>query len=465
MTKYSQLISKYLARHAEPEHKCTQRVVSNFKNGAKYCVVIPAFKENDAFLSRLLRHPNSPELLIIVVINQPESQPYQANPLNVHLYNAIQELGHCTPLGDGATLVQHHRGTAFVAIDRFSEGLEIPSSAGVGLARKIGADIATALYAQHAFTHPVIFSTDADVELPNSYFIDQEASAPASSAWVYNYSHRNSLHGQGTSYPSTPLSQSDFAPNNIERATLAYEQAIKYYRDGLRWAGSPYAYHTLGSAISISIPHYCMVRGFPKRAAGEDFYLLNKLAKTGQVTSLDNTTITIDARLSDRVPFGTGPAVKSICDLWENSDQYRYYQPSCFVLLRLLLQCSPHLFELAFSNEYDPQNAKHQTQWEALDYQRMLERQLTEHVDQALPFFSPAQASKILSKALLSLNVNKLLLHTQQQGLNQNQFNRHFNEWFDGFMTLKFIRYLMANGFPHCPLADCIRFSDTHFKH
>ena len=47
----------------------------------------------------------------------------------------------------------------------------------------------------------------------------------------------------------------------------------------MKYARSPYAFHTIGSTMAVSANHYAKVRGFPKREAGEDFYLLNKLAK------------------------------------------------------------------------------------------------------------------------------------------------------------------------------------------
>ncbi len=35
-----------------------------------------------------------------------------------------------------------------------------------------------------------------------------------------------------------------------------------------------------GSSLGVLAPAYAEVRGFPRRQAGEDFYLLDKLAKT-----------------------------------------------------------------------------------------------------------------------------------------------------------------------------------------
>ena len=78
---------------------------------------------------------------------------------------------------------------------------------------------------------------------------------------------------------------------------------------GLAHAGSRWAFHTIGSLISVTCPAYAAVRGFPRRQAGEDFYFLQELAKTGGVSRIDSTTVHPSARSSDRVPFGTGATV------------------------------------------------------------------------------------------------------------------------------------------------------------
>ncbi len=70
-------------------------------------------------------------------------------------------------------------------------------------------------------------------------------------------------------------------------ATQLYELSLRYYVAGMKFARSPYAFHTIGSSMAVSPVHYARVRGFPKREAGEDFYLLNKLAKLGSVLELD----------------------------------------------------------------------------------------------------------------------------------------------------------------------------------
>ena len=106
----------------------------------------------------------------------------------------------------------------------------------------------------------------------------------------------------------------------------------------MKYARSPYAFHTIGSTMAVNAFHYAKVRGFPRRQAGEDFYLLNKLAKVGAIRQLSEETecesIDIAARLSDRVPFGTGAATGKIMELEDPAREYLFYHPAVFGLLR-----------------------------------------------------------------------------------------------------------------------------------
>ena len=82
---------------------------------------------------------------------------------------------------------------------------------------------------------------------------------------------------------------------------------------------------------------YAAVRGYPKRNAAEDFYLLNKVAKIAGVTRLTSPIVRVAARTSHRVPFGTGPALAEICQglITDPSGTfYQSYHPASFGLLR-----------------------------------------------------------------------------------------------------------------------------------
>ena len=116
---------------------------------------------------------------------------------------------------------------------------------------------------------------------------------------------------------------------------------VSYYVNSLKAANSNYAYPTLGSTFAIHAETYAQVRGYPKRNAGEDFHLLNKIAKTNSIQYSTETTISLEARLSDRVPIGTGPSIKKILDIIEkdpSGQSYLSYNPLVFKLLARALK-------------------------------------------------------------------------------------------------------------------------------
>src|SRR5690606_17786041 len=95
-------------------------------------------------------------------------------------------------------------------------------------------------------------------------------------------------------------------------ALVLYEISLRSYEYGLAYAGSPYAFQTLGSTLALNPAAYAKVRGFPKRLAGEDFYILNKLIKIGPIYLRNDRCLQIKDRPSQRVPFGTGTSVFKI---------------------------------------------------------------------------------------------------------------------------------------------------------
>ena len=126
---------------------------------------------------------------------------------------------------------------------------------------------------------------------------------------------------------------------------LLYEISLYYYVNRLKHANSPYAFHTVGSTIAVNAKDYALVRGTPKRLAGEDFYLLNKLAKTGLVLSSSSAPIELDARVSHRTPFGTGSSIDRIQRLSNPIEENLYYQPAIFELLKALLARLPLIWD------------------------------------------------------------------------------------------------------------------------
>src|SRR5690606_8697368 len=208
-------------------------------------------------------------------------------------------------------------------------GNTIDPQHGVGLARKIGSDLAASLIQQKICADEWIYVTDADADLPDNYFsIQNEAYLENTSAVVFPIRH---IAGSETT-------------EAVYTATCLYEQALDYYMRGLRWSGSPYAFPTVGSAMAIRAKSYCEARGFPKKAGGEDFYLLNKLAKLGRILFFENIEIKIESRLSTRVPFGTGPAVEKILSLENPAEEYSYYAPEVFQALKQWISHIPQVW-------------------------------------------------------------------------------------------------------------------------
>lgn len=387
-------LNKYLANYASTEVENLNSIPPHFS--FTQCIVIPACNEKSDFVERLALSPLSTGTLLILVVNQSANACEQVHDANRALVNVILS-GEELWSFDNLSLCTLHS-LHILLVDRFSVGREIPEKDGVGRARKTGCDLAVKLFSMNKLQSPWIFSTDADASLPENYFSTTSSTAAAQ---VFNFQHKGES-------------------GLILDATLLYEQAIKYYQSALAWSGSPYAYHTLGSTLAVEVEAYCKVRGFPPRAGGEDFYLLNKLAKIGEIRSVNTVTIQLDARLSERVPFGTGPAVKKIMETLNSKKEFSYYNPAIFRELRILLT---HL--------------------------HLLHKALEEN----LPIDS--QVNSRIAAALGHLKIDRFSQHCKTQAVQEKDFSQQFHTWFDGFITLKFVHFLQKEFYPALPIDEC----------
>jgi hypothetical protein len=128
----------------------------------------------------------------------------------------------------------------------------------------------------------------------------------------------------------------------VYAAIINYELHQRYYLEAVRYTGYPYAYHTVGSAFAVRAAAYCRQGGMSKRQAGEDFYFIQKVAMQGNFSECHSTTVHPSARPSDRVPFGTGPAVAR--QLAEPDAPYLTYAPELFRHLRTFYALIPDFF-------------------------------------------------------------------------------------------------------------------------
>lgn len=360
-------------------------------------LVVPAYDEPAHALQSILSHPAQQRLAIVLVINAPDSAPACALRRTRVM---AQELKHRFGMGaaqrEGSAKIGASR-TVFI-IDRTASDALIPAKQGVGLARKLGLDLALALseYSREHFASPVrwLYSTDADVHLPDDYF-DAGAAAPEeASALVYPFAHR--------------------AEAGFELAMRMYEFKLHYYVNGLQWAGSPYGYHSIGSTLAVRPLAYAQVRGVPRRAGGEDFYLLNKLAKLGSIVSLTHPVIHIQGRPSARVPFGTGPALGSIAQMDDPMSDFGFYHPFCFQALQYLQQAA---------------EAWGHTARTSADFLVSLKAVCRD-----------AEQTECIWQGLHALKVERLFRHVATQ--RPSDLTRQFHDWFDAFQTLKFVHYL-----------------------
>jgi hypothetical protein len=89
------------------------------------------------------------------------------------------------------------------------------------------------------------------------------------------------------------------------------------------FTGFPNSIYTVGSCFAVKAGSYVAQGGMNRKKAGEDFYFLHKMAMLGETGEINSTTVYPSSRLSDRVPFGTGPALLKYCG-GDNSIEYSY---------------------------------------------------------------------------------------------------------------------------------------------
>ncbi len=409
-------LERYLERHIEPGLPSAPEGHGHWQN----VLVIPVYNESAELLRTLSTLQCDDRALIILVLNRPDSNP--DTRINSDFRRAIKQLTPTARQTCGETGILNLSS----AIDLLCYDLEqlvgpCPANQGVGLARKVGCDIALLWQSEGAISSEWIFNTDADALLPPDYF-SRLKSHPAN--------QQNTT--VAALYPFTHIRASS---DDISRATGLYELRLHHYVLGLKYALSPYAYHTLGSCIAIKSQRYSQVRGYPKRSGGEDFYLLNKLAKLGDVISLSGECIALQSRASARVPFGTGPAIEKIISEGADNHNSLFYHPQCFEALRAFLAVAVKL------------------------HKHSLEELTHLLVEQGLA----AEIANVSEKTLLTMGLGAAIEHCRSHGKSAEQFSRHFNQWFDGFRTLKFIHAVRDSGWPMQSLASVVNLQPQLF--
>lgn len=279
-----------------------------------HTVVIPVYDENDHIALTLssikAALPGAPEpVKVILVINEPADAPEAAKRNNQLLLASLRK-------NDGKYDGRLAVGNELFFIDL--TGREIPDKfRNVGNARKAGFDGAVgANDGNLTDKNPLFFSLDADTLIAGDYFakaFDWAAENPAAAGAVFHFEHR--------------FESPDAAVN---LAAVNYEIYLRDYAWKIRQTGSPYGFWTIGSAFMCRMASYISCGGMRRSAAGEDFYFLQALCKIGKVGVIPDTAVYPSGRVSARVPFGTGPAIRQAL----NGKAVRLYNQKCFDLLK-----------------------------------------------------------------------------------------------------------------------------------
>jgi hypothetical protein len=414
--KKESLLYGYLARYAAgPPWKLQAGNLENIEQ----VVVIPAYAEKDLLFNTLasIAANNDASLektLILCVINNKADAPVADKENNRQTLAGLTALIRRQPLSkfmpaadlDIPLQMMATRPFRLGCIDASSPGLEIPPRVGgVGMARKIGMDMALLLLQNSVNGPRLILSLDADTLVQPDYLsaVRSAFSAGEAETAVVAYEHQMPL-------------------DKIEQAAICcYEIFLRYWVLGLQYAQSPYAFHSIGSTIVTTSDHYLTVRGMNRREAGEDFYFLNKLAKMGPIHQIGETVVFPSARISRRVPFGTGAAVEKIVSGAAQEDHL--YDPRIFMILK---------------------------EWIALmkqSYNRS-ESQILARADD----IDPGLGSFLVARGFLSV-WPKIRSNLKDP----KTYDRQFHNWFDGFETLKLVNYLTKEFYPRVGMFSALK--------
>ena len=158
-------ITKYLTQYAEAE----SAQVPNPPQRTKHILVIPAYQENLQDVERV--YANLSDLTVVLVVNSHSQADQQTAKLLQDIKTAWQ-----FESGSGRlSWFTSRTSVPVLVVDRLSQPID--ENQGVGLARKIGSDIALSLISTGHIEDSFIHSTDADAVLPRDYFDESQSTS------------------------------------------------------------------------------------------------------------------------------------------------------------------------------------------------------------------------------------------------------------------------------------------------
>lgn len=398
-------VQKYLSKYGSTKWK----IISGDE---KYdcAIVIPAiaeYKNTITLLDSLSENTfdNAYHLLVIFVVNNTNSSSKEVkenNQKSLELLKAIfiYDLSY-------HPIIKKINSSKFSVgyVDASSDGFEMPEkTGGVGLARKIGMDLALTVFDYSKKEKRILVCLDADCTIEKNYIseiIDSFNTLNMNTA-VINYEH--------------PLNERD---ENLQ-GIICYEIFLRYYELGLIYAGSHYAFQTVGSAMACDYEAYIKIEGMNNLKAAEDFYFLEKMAKHYKICKINSTKVFPSSRKSWRVPFGTGQRINRFHSKVQN--EFLLYNPEGFNILKQWLE----LYNSEKSMTSD-------------DY-----LQMSNNIHPELCKFLIGQNFKNACDKIVTNSKDGRQLRLQKL------------RWFDGFRTLKLLHHLRDTAFPLLNMFDAL---------
>lgn len=350
-------------------------------------VVIPAYKEPniDITLNSLGKcRSTSGSVEVICVVNAPSDASEAVLQINQQCIRQIQEWKTQHP--------EH-----FIQVKLIREEVLPKKKAGAGLARKIGMDEALRRWGLLGKNGPIL-CLDADCEVSEQYLAAAEKAFQDLSLDLGHFSFEHRYKNE----PNPAL-----APGIIQ-----YELHLRCYIQGLKWAGYPFAIHTVGSCMAVRAAAYARSGGMNSRKAGEDFYFMHKLLPVVKFSYLD-ATVFPSSRASDRVPFGTGRAQLDF--LGGDSLAKESYHPDIYACLKELFTQILQIYE------------QKPHQWQL-----------------------PVSLKEMLEIVEFQERVQQL----KRESTTKASFLKKFWQWFDGFLVLKLTHHLRDHFFPNLPVTE-----------
>lgn len=401
--QYPEQVGKYLKKYGLEKWSLEISKPDLFQN----IIVIPAISEfeNIKILLSSLRSSSDKyfcDSLFVFVINNTESVSDDVKEDNKKALAYLRKLILSKDLdNEGISVSDLHLGV----VDASSPGLELDEkNGGVGLARKIGMDLALKHFNYSSDNKNILVCLDADCTVSSNYLnaIVDSFNLNKSNAGYIRYEHRWDKD------------------DKFAEAIVCYEIFLRYYVLALKYAKSPYAIHTIGSTLICDHEAYINVEGMNKRKAAEDFYFIEKLAKRYDLKEIRDAAVYPSGRGSWRVPFGTGQRVNRFLSHQQN--EYLLYSPESFKILK------------NWNNVYyDDAN---------INSAGLLK--LANDISKHLHDFLQQQS--------FGVQWNKIDANSSSR----EQLRKQKKLWFDGFRTLKLIHYLRDTSYPNIDMFSAL---------